>query len=272
MAALFLVVGERLAHEILITGEVQGQAAEAFLFHVALEHFFLERNVHGHVAVLCGLVAIVEGEQEGIGEKHPVETLGIEIRGKRNAIGEARCDVHLVQNAVPVRGIAGSFGRFLFVDKPFGVFGLEIVVGVGEQRLGGGHEFGIVVAQAKYGAFAGRRGHRVHVGIVGEGGVRMVVVDRDAGDLLAQACVDSLDVAAGKRFGLGPGGRSSTECREENRNDTDHLVHGHLSKLSLRIPTAAYRETAARQCIATLAMRSKASSSRFRALTSEKRR
>src|SRR5438876_48531 len=116
----------------------------------------------------------------------------------RNAIGEARCDVHLVQNAVPVRGIAGSFGRFLFVDKPFGVFGLEIVVGVGEQRLGGGHEFGIVVAQAKYGAFAGRRGHRDHVGIVGEGGVRMVVVDRDAGDLLAQACVDSLDVAAGK--------------------------------------------------------------------------
>src|SRR5438445_11588696 len=99
----------------------------------------------------------------------------------------------------------------------------------------------IVVAQAKYGAFAGRRGHRVHVGIVGEGGVRMVVVDRDAGDLLAQACVDSLDVAAGKRYGMGTGGRSSTEFREENRNDTEHIVHGQLSIISISIHMSDYR-------------------------------
>src|SRR5215472_7480016 len=137
-----------------------------------------------------------------------METLGIEIGAKRNAIGEARSDVHLVQNAVPVRGTARSFGSFLFVDKPLGMFGPEIVVGISEERLGGGHEFGIVVAQAKYGAFAGRRGHGVHVGIVGESGVRVVIVDRDASDLLEQACVDALDLAARKRFGLGLGGRS----------------------------------------------------------------
>src|SRR2546430_12260346 len=36
-------------------------------------------------------------------------------------------------------GIAGSFGRFLFVDKPFGVFGLEIVVDRKSTRLNSSH-------------------------------------------------------------------------------------------------------------------------------------
>ena len=83
---------------------------------------------------------------------------------------------------VEIGGVAGLFGGFLLVGEPFGVFGLEVVVGIAEERFGGGDEFGIVVAETKNAAFVGRGGHGVHVSIVGKARVSVIVVDGDGID------------------------------------------------------------------------------------------
>src|SRR5712671_4411937 len=107
-----------------------------------------------------------------------MKALGIEIGSKRHAVRQTGFNIELIEDAVPISSAAGFFGGFLFVDQPLGVLGLEIIVGIGKERFGGGDEFGIGVAQTEDGSFVGRRGLRVHIGIVGESGVGVIVVDR----------------------------------------------------------------------------------------------
>src|SRR6267378_6747257 len=126
-----------------------------------------------------------------------MKALGIEIRSKRHAVRQAGFNIEFVQNAVPISGGAGFFGGFLFVDQPFSVLGLEIVIGIAEKRFGGGDKFGIGVAKPEDRSFVGRRGLRVHIGVVGESGVGVIVVDRNAVDLRKQIIVDFLDVLRG---------------------------------------------------------------------------
>src|SRR5258708_5174838 len=105
-----------------------------------------------------------------------MEALRIEIRSKRHTVCQAGFNIEFVQNAVPISGAARFFGGFLFVDQPLRMLGLEIVIGIGEERFGSSNEFGIGVAQAEDGSFVGRSGLRVHIGIVGESGVGVIVV------------------------------------------------------------------------------------------------
>src|SRR6266850_44670 len=206
-AAFFLIVSQSLAHEVFITGEIGGQGAQIFLLHVAMQHFFLKRDVHAHVRVLAGLIAIFERKEKRIDKENPMEALGIEIGSKRHAVGQAGFNIELIEDAVPISSGAGFFGGFLFVDQPLGVLRLEIVIGIGEERFGGGNEFGIGVAQTEDGSFVGRRGLRVHIGVVWESRVGVIVVDEDAVDLREEMVVNFLDVLRGsERFGLGVGG------------------------------------------------------------------
>ncbi len=59
-------------------------------------------------------------------------------------------------DAVPVRRAARGLRSLLLVDEPLGVFGLEIIKGVAEERLCGGDKFRIGVAEAHHRAFLGR--------------------------------------------------------------------------------------------------------------------
>ena len=113
-----------------------------------------------------------------------MKALRIEIRGHEGAVGEANVEIQFVENAVEVGGIAFCFGGFFLFGEPLGVLGLEIVVGIAKHRFGRGDEFRIVVAQPQHAALAGRRGHRVDIGIVGKTWVRMIVIDRNALDFL----------------------------------------------------------------------------------------
>ena len=84
---------------------------------------------------------------------------------------------------------------------------LEVIVGIGEEGFRGGDEFRVGVAQTEDGSFVGRRGLRVHIGIVRESSVGVVVVNGNAIDLREEMVVDFLDVLRGsERFGLGVGG------------------------------------------------------------------
>src|SRR5712671_1301313 len=111
-AAFFLIVSQSLAHEGFITGEIGGQAADIFLLHVAMQHFFLKRDVDAHVRVLAGLIAIFERKEKRIDKEDPMEALGIEIGSKRHAVGQAGFNIELVQNAVPISGAARFFSGF----------------------------------------------------------------------------------------------------------------------------------------------------------------
>ena len=118
-------------------------AAQRFLLFVTLQNFFLKRDVDADVGIFSGLIAIVEGEEERVDEENPVKAFGIEIGSEGYAIGETGFDVELIQDVVPVGGAAGGFSGFFLVDQPFSMFGREIVVGIAEERFGGGDEFGI---------------------------------------------------------------------------------------------------------------------------------
>src|SRR5882757_4471355 len=63
-AAFFLIIGQSLAHEVFITGEIGGQGTYVFLLHVAMQYFFLQRDVHAHIGIFAGLIAIREREQK----------------------------------------------------------------------------------------------------------------------------------------------------------------------------------------------------------------
>ena len=82
-----------------------------------------------------------------------MKPLGIEVRSQRHAIGQARLDVHFVEDAVPVSRAACRFCSFFLVDEPLRVFGLEIIVGVAEERLRRGDKFRIGVAKTHHRAF-----------------------------------------------------------------------------------------------------------------------
>src|SRR5437773_10794461 len=98
----------------------------------------------------------------------------------------------------------------------------------------------------------------------------MIVVDRDVIDLPEQAFVNLLYVIAWERPGLRAGRRCRENRHERNRGHSNRFVHLHPCEL---FPETRYRcETAARQCSETRRMRSSASWSKFRALTSENRR
>ena len=115
-AALFLIIGQSLAHEVFITGEIGGQAGQIFLLHVAMQHFFLERDVHAHVRIFSGLIAIRERKEKRIDKENPMEALGIEIGSKRHAVRQAGFNIELIEYTVPIISAAGLFGGFLFVD------------------------------------------------------------------------------------------------------------------------------------------------------------
>ena len=87
---------------------------------------------------------VVERKEKRIAEENPVKTLGIEIRRHHHAIRQADFDVQFVENAVEISRAARCFRGFLFVDQPFGVLGLEIIVGIAEKRFRRGDKFGIV--------------------------------------------------------------------------------------------------------------------------------
>src|SRR5690242_10987123 len=102
-----------------------------------------------------------------------MEALGIEVGRHGHAICEADFNFELVEDAIPIGGAAVFFRVFFFFGQPLGVLGLEVVVGIAEERFCRGDEFGIGVTQSKDGAFIGRSGLRVHIGVVWEGGVGM---------------------------------------------------------------------------------------------------
>src|SRR5260370_38271961 len=85
-----------------------------------------------------------------------MKALRIEIRSKRDPVGQAGFNIELVENAVPISGGAGFLRGFLFVDQPLRMLGLEIVIGIGEERFGSSDEFGIAVAQTEGGSSVGR--------------------------------------------------------------------------------------------------------------------
>src|SRR6266404_4440134 len=85
-AAFFLIIGQSLAHEVFITGEIGGQGTYVFLLYVAMQDFFLERDVHAHVGIFSGLISILERKEKRIDKEDPMEALGIEIGSKRHAV------------------------------------------------------------------------------------------------------------------------------------------------------------------------------------------
>ena len=183
---------------------------------------------------------IVEGKQERIDEKNPVKALGIQIRSKSDTVREAGFDVQLIQNAVPICGAARSFGGLLLVNEPLRMLGLEVVIGITEERLGRGYEFGIVVAQTNDGTLIGGSGLRIHVRIAGKSGMRMIVVDGNAIDLREQVLVSFLDVAAGEGFSLRMRRRCGADHRERNGSRSNPWIHRHPSNVSYSGPESFY--------------------------------
>jgi hypothetical protein len=105
------------------------------------------------------------------------------------------------------------------------MFGLEVIVRIAEEKLGGGDEFGIVVAQAENAAFVGGRGHGVNVVIVGEARVGVVVVDRDGVNFAEQALVDFGKIFGGIRSGLSGSEPSEAEDQEGSREQVKQTFH-----------------------------------------------
>ena len=95
------------------------------------------------------------------------------------------------------------FSSAFFATSHLACSGEKIGIGIAEQGLGRGNQFGIVVARANGFAEIGRRGHGVDVGIVGETGVGVMIEGGNLFDLREQALVDLLNVGSGEGAGLG---------------------------------------------------------------------
>ena len=78
------------------------------------------------------MLAVVERIEKRVAEKYPVKTLRVEIGRHESTVREANIEIQFVEDAVEICGIAFHFGGFLSIRKPFGVLGLEVVVGVAE--------------------------------------------------------------------------------------------------------------------------------------------
>ena len=98
----------------------------------------------------------------------------------------------------------------------------EVDIGIAEQGLGRGGEFGVVVARAQGFAGVGRSGHGVDIGIVSVAGVRMVIECGDFFDLREEALVDLLDVGTGEGTGLGKGEGGDGDDSKEKSNCESH--------------------------------------------------
>jgi hypothetical protein len=142
-----------------------------------------------------------------------VETLGVQIRRHESAVGQARLHIQFVENLIEVGRAAGFFRGVLAFGQPLGVLGLEVVVGITEQRFGRGDEFGIVVAQAQDAALIRRSGHGVYIGVIGKARMGMVVIERYDVNFAKQVLIELLHVDGGIGAGL-PGGRS---CRSQGQ-------------------------------------------------------
>ena len=90
-----------------------------------------------------------------------------------------------------------------FATSHLACSGEKIGVGIAEESLRRGDQFGIIVAGANGFAEFGRRGHGIDVGIVGETGVGVMIEGRNFFDLWQQALVDLLHVRTGEGTGLG---------------------------------------------------------------------
>src|SRR5579863_8195200 len=173
-----------------------------------MQHFFLQRNVDALIGIAGGLVFVIERPHERVGEEYPWEALGIEVAGHHGAVGDRAFGIELVENHVEVRRTGVLLFEFRFFrDQPFGVFRGEVGVGITEQSLGSGNQFGIVVAGAKSFAGIGWGGHGVDIGIIGKTGVGMVIEGGNVFNLWKEAVVDFLYVGAGEWARLGGGER-----------------------------------------------------------------
>src|SRR4029077_1971250 len=105
--------------------------------------------------------------------------------------------VQFVEDLIEVRRAAGFFRGVFAFSQPLGVLGLEVVVGIAEQRFGRGDEFGIVVAQAQDAALIRRSGHGVYIGVIGKAGMGMVVVKRYGVNFAQQVLIELLHVSGG---------------------------------------------------------------------------
>jgi len=73
-------------------------------------------------------------------------------------IREAHLHVQLVEDGVEILGVLGFLGSMGPIREPFGVFRLEIVVGIAEKRFGRGDELVVVGARAEEVGFVCARG------------------------------------------------------------------------------------------------------------------
>ncbi len=177
-----------------------------FLQHPAMQHFFLQGNEDAFVGIARGLALIVERPHEGVGEENPGEALGIEVVGHHSAVRDRTLGIQFVENRIEVGGAGELPLEFRFFgDEPFCMLGRKIGVGIAEESLGGGGQFGIIVARAQRRAGVGRSGHGVDIKIVGEAGMGVMIEGGDFFDLRQQALIDLLDVGAGEWACLGGG-------------------------------------------------------------------
>src|SRR3954451_15349018 len=105
------------------------------------------------------------------------------------------------------------------------MFGREIVVGISEQSLSCGREFGIVVAGAQ--GFTGiwRRRHGVYIGIVCISRMGVMIESLNLLDLRQQTLVDLLHISARKWASLGRAQRTEKgDC-----DQSDCILHEYAS-------------------------------------------
>ncbi len=115
------------------------------------------------------------------------------------------------------------------------MFGLEVVVGIAEQGLGGGDEFRVVGAGAEEVRFVGDGRHGVDVGVVTEAGVGVVVVEGNFFDLREEAVVDLGEVGTREGAGLGGEGCGCRESSEEREAKVNQMFHFLFSPCFTRV-------------------------------------
>ena len=114
-AALLLVLFEDAGNERQILIEAVGQAADAGLLHVAVQNFFLERDVHAFVGIFSDDGLVIEGEKERVYEEHPTEPFRVQVTRHGHTIRHGGLDAALVEDVVPITGAS----RFLSRAGPF---------------------------------------------------------------------------------------------------------------------------------------------------------
>ena len=157
--------GRHYARQVF--GERGRRHAQAGLGEIAGAQFVFQGEEGLAVGVFRGEMRVVEGEDQGVGVRHPAKTRRLHRGSHGDAVGQHDLDAHLIEDPGGVSIAVLAFGGGL------GFGGERRLEGAGTQGNGVGLRLHVVHRQGVELAVAGR----------GEHGVGVIVDGLDVGDL-----------------------------------------------------------------------------------------